>query len=265
MSRIEQPWENLHHGSYFLHNLDHLECDDFREILSEKVGIPMVPLSSPIHIVEGNMANLSPTIPINISRDPGKVENVYIQADCSLNEIKEYTKLFKEFHDIFAWSYGEMPGIDPRIVKHKIKTYLDAKPVRQCLRGVNPRKEPTIKAEIEKLLKAGLSYPVPLIKWVSNLVLVDKKQGAICICTDFCDLNHTCPKDNFPTPFIDQILDECARSEVFFFMDYFFGYNQIQIKPEDQHKTAFICPWGTFAYRKMPFGLKMSELHFSGL
>ena len=82
------------------------------------------------------------------------------------------------------------------------------------------------------------------------------------ICTDFCDLNRACPKDNFPTPFIDQILDECAGSEVFSFMDGFSGYNQIQIKLEDQHKTAFICPWGTFAYHKMPFSLKNSRATF---
>jgi hypothetical protein len=69
-------------------------------------------------------------------------------------------------------------------------------------------------------------------------------------------LNKACPKDNFPTPFIDQIVDECTGCEAFSFMDGFLGYNQIQIKPEDQHKTTFICPWGTFAYRKMPFGLK---------
>ena len=73
---------------------------------------------------------------------------------------------------------------------------------------------------------------------------------------DFQDLNKACPKDNFPTPFIDQILGECAGSEDFSFMDGFSGYNQIQIKPKDQHKTMFICPWGNFAYRKMPFGLK---------
>jgi hypothetical protein len=73
---------------------------------------------------------------------------------------------------------------------------------------------------------------------------------------DFHDLNKACPKDNFPTPFIDQIVDECVGCEVFFFMDGFLGYNWIQIKPEDQHKTNFICPWGTFSYRKMPFGLK---------
>ena len=78
--------------------------------------------------------------------------------------------------------------------------------------------------------------------------MVDKKQGVIQICIDFHDLNQVCPKDNFPTPFINQILDECVGSELFSFMDGFSGYNQIQIKLEDQHKTAFICPWGNFAY-----------------
>ena len=66
----------------------------------------------------------------------------------------------------------------------RIKTYPNAKPVRQCLHAVNPRKAPAIKAEIEKLLKGGFIYPVPLTEWVSNPVLADKKQGAIRICTD---------------------------------------------------------------------------------
>ena len=116
-----------------------------------------------------------------------------------------------------------MPGIDPRIVEHEIKTYPNAKPSWQCLCAVNPRKTPVIKAEIEKLLKVGFIYPIPLKEWVSNPILVDKKQGAIRICTDFHDLNRSYPKDNFPTPFIDQILDECAGSEAFSFMDSFFG------------------------------------------
>ena len=113
--------------------------------------------------------------------------------------------MFKEFHDIFAWSYEEMPGIDPRIVEHEIKTYASAKPVRQRLHAVNPRKAPAIKAEIEKLLNVGFIYLVPLTEWVSNPVLIDKKQGTIRICTDFHDLNRAYPKDNFPTTFIDQI------------------------------------------------------------
>ena len=110
----------------------------------------MVSLSSPGLMADGNMENISPTIPINISCDPGKVENVYIGAECSHAKIQEYTELFKEFCDIFTWSYDEIPGIDPRIVEHGIKTYPNAKPVRQHLHAVNPRKAPTIKAEIEK-------------------------------------------------------------------------------------------------------------------
>jgi hypothetical protein len=109
---------------------------------------------------------------------------------------------------------------------------------------------------VEKLLNIGFIYSVPLTEWVSNPVHVDKTQGTIYVCMDFYDLNKACPKYNFPTPFIDQILDECTRSKTFSFMDRFLGYNQIQIKPEDQHKMTFIFPWGTFSYRKMPFGLK---------
>jgi hypothetical protein len=86
--------------------------------------------------------------------------------------------------------------------------------------------------------------------------------GMIRVCINFHDLNKACPKDNYTTPFIDQIIDECAGCEAFSFMDGFSGYNQIQIKPEDQHKMTFICPWGTFAYRKMPFGLKNAGATF---
>ena len=90
------------------------------------------------------------------------VENVYIGANCSLEEIAIYTALFKEFRDVFSWSYEEMPGIYPSIVKHKIWTYLDAKLVRQKLRPVNSCKAETIKVEVEKLLKACFIYPIAL-------------------------------------------------------------------------------------------------------
>ena len=166
MSGVEPPWEELHHRSYFLPELDLLECEDFRVVLSERVGSPMVPLSSPGQMVDGNMVNISSTIPINISRDTGRIENVYIGAECSHAEILEYTELFKEFRDIFTWSYDEMPSIDPHIIEHKIKNYPNVKHVRQRLRAVNPKKAPTIKAEIVKLFKAGFIYPVPLTEWV---------------------------------------------------------------------------------------------------
>jgi hypothetical protein len=155
-----------------------------------------------------------------------------------------------------------MPRINPQIFEHEIKTYLDAKPVRQHLRALNLEKAFAIKVEVEKFLNVGFIYLVHLTKWVSNLIHVNKKQGTICVCMDFCDLNKSYPKNNFPTPFINQILDECVGSEVFSFMDEFLGYNQIQIKPKDQHKRTFIFPWGNFSYRKMPFGLKNAEETF---
>ena len=155
-----------------------------------------------------------------------------------------------------------MPGIDSSIVIHEIITYPDAKPVCQCLRPVHPRKAAAIKAEVEKLLNAGFIYPIPLTDWVSNIVPITKKQGTIRVCVDYRGINKACPKDNFPTPFIDQIIDECVGSEMYSFMDGLSGYNEINISPADQHKTAFICPWGTFAYKKLPFGLKNAGATF---
>jgi len=119
-----------------------------------------------------------------------------------------------------------------------------------------------IKAKVEMLLKVVFIYHVPLIKWVSNPTPMDKKQGTIRLCIDFRDLNKACPKGNFPTPFIDHIIDEYDRNEIYSFMDEFFGYNQITICLEDQHKTMFIFTWGTFAYLKIPFGLKNAGATF---
>ena len=111
---------------------------------------------------------------------------------------------------------------------------------------MNTNKFVAIKEEVENLLKDGFIYTVPLTEWVSNPVPVNKKQGKIWVCTDFRDLNLAFPKDNYPTSFIDQIIDECAGNEIFSFMDGFSGYNQIQIKKEYQHKMNFILPWATY-------------------
>jgi hypothetical protein len=252
----DTPWDNGHHRSILFLEQHTLENYQRISTLSTVVVITTVPGATHDVFAEGNLGNISPMIPIDISVKPGIVENVHIGASCSPEEIVTYTSLFKEFRDIFAWSYEEMPGIDPAIVVHEIKTYPRAKPVRKHLRPVHPRKAATIKLEVEKILKAGFIYPVALTEWVSNPVPIDKKGGSIRVCVDYRDINKACPKDNFPTPFVDQIVDDCAGSEIFSLMDGFSGYNQINIAPEDQHKTTFICPWGTFAYRKLPFGLK---------
>jgi hypothetical protein len=262
MNGSDRPWDDMHHRSYFLPSLERIKQDDFQSTLSEIVGHVIVPLDTHDIYAEGNMVSICPTVSIDISRTPGKVENINICVDCSPEEILIYTELFKEVRDVFAWLYEEMSGIDLCIVEHEIRTYPDAKPVRQCLRVVNLRKAPAIKAEVEKLLNTGFICPIPLTEWVSNPVPLNKKQGTIRVCMDFRDLNKACPKDNFPRPFIDQILNECVGREIFSFMDEFSGYNQIQIKPKDQHKKIFICPWGTFAYRKMSFGLKNVETTF---
>ena len=105
-------------------------------------------------------------------------------------------------------------------------------------------------------MHVGFIYPIPLTEWVSNIVPIMKKQGTIRVCIDYWDVNLACPKYNYPTPFMDQVINDCVGCEIFLFMDGFSSYNQINIYPEDQHKTTFICPWGTFTYRKLPFGLK---------
>ena len=74
-------------------------------------------------------------------------------------------------------------------------------------------------------------------------------------CIDYRKLNSTTRKDHFPLPFIDQMLERLAGHSHYCFLDGFLGYNQIAIALEDQEKTTFTCPFGTFAYRRMPFGL----------
>jgi hypothetical protein len=208
------------------------------------------------------MANISPTIKIDISIKDGVVEEITIGAACTLQEITTYKALFQEYRDIFSWSYTKIPGLDPSIIEHRIDTWHDITPVHQKQRPLHPSKAEAIKDEIDKLHVAGFIYPITYTSWVSNPVPVNKKQGTIRVYMDFRDLNHTCPKDNFPTPFIDQIIDDCAGHKALSFMDGFSGYNQIQIHPVDQYKTAFTTPWGTFAYRVMPFGLKNAGTTF---
>jgi hypothetical protein len=141
-----------------------------------------------------------------------------------------------------------MPEIDPSISVHEIKTYPGVKPMRQKLLPVHPKKTMPIKKEVEKLLKSGFIYHVPLMKRVSNIVSVAKKQGSIRLCIDYRDLNKACPKYNYFTPFIDQSIDIFIGIIIFSFIDGFSRYNQIEILPVDQHKTSFIFPWGTFTY-----------------
>jgi hypothetical protein len=125
----DRPWDDLHHISYFLPELGRIEAGEFVLTMIGDRPCPINPLVTHAVYVEGNMATIAKTIPIDISRTLGVVENVFVGADCSPKEIYIYTYLFQEFNDVFSWSHEEMPGIDPRIVEHEITTYPDAKPV----------------------------------------------------------------------------------------------------------------------------------------
>ncbi|MCY6488209.1 hypothetical protein, partial [Actinobacillus pleuropneumoniae] len=128
--------------------------------------LPSQPLQTPIQVYQvsfkGNMGNLTQTQPIDISVKLRIVKHIHVRITCTPEEIQLYTDLFREFRDVFASSYEEMIDIDPSIVVHEIPTYPRAKPVRQRLCPVHPRKAATIKVEVEKLLKAGFIYPIPL-------------------------------------------------------------------------------------------------------
>ena len=86
--------------------------------------------------------------------------------------------------------------------------------------------------------------------------MVRKNNRKWRMCIDFTDLNRTCPKDNYPLPRINTLVDSTARHKLLSFMDAFSGYNQIKMKEEDQEKTSFVTSQGLFCYKVMPFGLK---------
>ena len=110
--------------------------------------------------------------------------------------------------------------------------------------------------EVGKLLQAGAIREVEYPEWLANVVLVKNANGKWRLCIDFTDVNKACPKDSFPLPQIDLIVDSMADHELLSFMDAFSGYNQISMDPDDQEKTSFVTGQGTYCYRVMPFGIK---------
>uniref|UniRef100_A0A2N9H4D7 RNA-directed DNA polymerase n=1 Tax=Fagus sylvatica TaxID=28930 RepID=A0A2N9H4D7_FAGSY len=158
--------------------------------------------------------------------------------------------------DVFAWDYHEMPGIDPGLVAHSLNVEPGTRPVVQPMRTFHTEVEAQITQEVKKLLAAGFIKPIQHPRWLSNIVPVKKKNGQIRCCVDFRNLNKACPKDEFPLPNMDLLIDSAAGHAMFSFMDGFSGYNQIRMSTRDAEKTAFRTPIGNFYYTVMPFGLK---------
>ena len=149
-----------------------------------------------------------------------------------------------------------MSGVPREVIEHRLAVKTDAKPVAQKQRRFAEDRKQAIQEEVDKLLKAGFIREVRHPTWLANPVLVKKANGRWRMCVDFTDLNKACPKDPFPLPRIDQIVDSTAGCALLCFLDAYSGYHQISMGVEDEEKTAFTTPFGVFCYVKMPFGLK---------
>jgi hypothetical protein len=168
----------------------------------------------------------------------------------------ELVALLREYADIFAWSYADMPGLDTEIVVHKLPLIEGCKSIKQKLRRTRPDVLLKVKEEITRQWDVGFLEVVEYSKWVSNIVAVPKKDNKIRVCVDFRDLNRASSKDDFPLPHIDVLVDNAAKSSTYSFMDGFSGYNQIKMVEPDKRKTTFVTLWGNYYYKVMPFGLK---------
>jgi hypothetical protein len=149
-----------------------------------------------------------------------------------------------------------MLGVPRELIEHALNVHPKATPKKQRLRRFAHDKREAIKREIAKLLKAGFIKEVIHPEWVANPILVKKKNNKWRMCVDYTDLNKHCPKDHFGLPHIDQVVDLMASCVLLYFLNCYSGYHQIALKEEDQIKTAFITPYGTYAYKTMSFGLK---------
>nr|GEX35214.1 reverse transcriptase domain-containing protein [Tanacetum cinerariifolium] len=182
-------------------------------------------------------------------------------------------KVLKSHKRAIACKLSDIQGINQEFCTHKILMEEDYKPAVQHQRRVNHKIHDVIKKEVEKLLDAGLIYPISDSPWVSPVHCVPKKCGFTVVkneenelipthlvtgwrvCIDYQKLNEATRRDHFSLSFMDQMLERLARNEYYCFLDGFSWYFQIPIDPRDQEKTTFTCPYGTFAYRRMPFGL----------
>ncbi|GJY03911.1 DNA-directed DNA polymerase [Tanacetum coccineum] len=214
---------------------------------------------------------------------PNHLEYAYLHGNKSfpiiiLSKLSKKEKILllqvlEKLKGAIAWKMSDIKGISPSFCTYKILMEDDFKPVIQPQRRLNPKVQDVVKNEIVKLLDSGLIYPISDSSWVSPIHVVPKKGGMNVVlndnnelipsrtvtgwrvCIDYRELNYATRKDHFPVSFIDQMLERLSGNEYYCFLDGFSGFFQIPITLEDQEKTTFTCLYGTFAYRRRPFGL----------
>ncbi|KAL4303835.1 hypothetical protein GQ457_10G012980 [Hibiscus cannabinus] len=198
---------------------------------------------------------------------------VIISSKLQAAQEEKLIKTLRQHKEALGWTITDIKGISPTICMHKILLEDNHKPTVDAQRRLNQAMKDVVRKEVLKWLDAGIIYPIFDSEWVSPVQCVPKKRGITVIsneknelipsrtvtgwrvCMDYRKLNKATRKDHFPLPFIDQMLDRLAGKQFYFFLDGYSGYNQIAIAPEHQSKTTFTCPYGTFAFCRMPFGL----------
>ncbi|KAK8492616.1 hypothetical protein V6N11_030838 [Hibiscus sabdariffa] len=198
---------------------------------------------------------------------------VIVSNKLSAEEEKELVCVLRKHKEAIGWTVADIKGLNPSTCIHRIKVIEDAKPSREGQRRLNPPMMEVVKKEIQKLLDADIIYLISDSDWVSPIHVVSKKTGVTVVespqgkliptrvqngwrvCIDYRKLNSLTRKDHFPLPFIDQLIERLAGKTHYCCLDGFSGFFQIPVALEDQEKTTFTCPFGTFAYRRMPFGL----------
>ncbi|CAL8135842.1 unnamed protein product [Prunus armeniaca] len=215
--------------------------------------------TAPVEMEDDYPEVQDPLLEINVGTAP-EPWPLFVSQFLSPELAVEIIGLLHEYKDYFAWVYHEMPGLPKSLVEHELKIREGFRPFQQPPRRFSTEVQLKVKEEIERLLEAGFIRTARYVEWLANIVPMLKKTGALRVCTDYRNLNLTTPKDEYPMPVSDLLVDGAAKRELFSFMDGHAGYNQIFIVEEDVQRTAFRCPSaiGTYEWVVMPFGLKNS-------
>ncbi|PKA57863.1 RNA-directed DNA polymerase like [Apostasia shenzhenica] len=194
---------------------------------------------------------------INVTLGGGGDSSKIVNISSFMNDKQqaEITVLLSEYINVFAWTPEDILGVDRAVCEHHLNISPNATPIKQKKRVMAGERQIAIE-EVNKLLRAGYIKEVQYPQWLTNVVMVKKANGKWRMCVDFHTLNQACPKDTYPLPCIEAMVDRTFGYEVMSFLDAFSGYHQIRMAKEDEEKTAFITDLGTYCYNVMPFGLK---------
>ena len=179
-----------------------------------------------------------------------------IGTQIPLLEKEQLVDLLRRNVNVFAWDAYEATGLDPKFICHHLNVNPSITSKRQLPWCLSKEHVEAVKSVVTKLKQAGAIKEVFYPQWLANTVVVKKKTGKWRMCVDFTDLDRACPKDPFPMPRIDQLVDATVGHPRMNFLDAFQGYHQIPLALDDQEKTTFVTPVGNYHYKVMLFYLK---------